>query len=118
MVDMDKLRVKTTQGELLGGEFISDLNGEKYYGFLGIPYAKPPVGNLRFMVSVHNFLMIFSYFVIFRSVTVSTYADRRITYYVPKKHFVCVSLTLSIVYFPLFSHYLFFYPSKKEDYTY
>lgn len=45
------LVVKTAQGKLLGTERTSDLDGIGYYAFLGIPYAKPPIGNLRFMVS-------------------------------------------------------------------
>ncbi|XP_047535130.1 esterase FE4-like [Vanessa atalanta] len=39
--------VSINQGKLKGGEAISD-NGVPYYEFLGIPYAKPPIGNLRF----------------------------------------------------------------------
>jgi carboxylesterase type B len=35
------------QGQLKGVTG-TDLNGERYYKFLGIPYAKPPVGPLRF----------------------------------------------------------------------
>lgn len=50
-MDDAKYLVKIPQGTLLGREFISDLNGSVFYAFLGIPYAKPPVGNLRFMVS-------------------------------------------------------------------
>lgn len=34
------------------GYKISTSYGYKYYNFLGIPYAKPPVGNLRFKVCV------------------------------------------------------------------
>lgn len=37
----------TTQGQLKGITD-TDLNGETYYKFMGIPYAKPPVGPLRF----------------------------------------------------------------------
>lgn len=37
------------QGRLEGKTGL-DYNGRKYYSFLGIPYAKPPIGNLRFKV--------------------------------------------------------------------
>lgn len=43
--------VKTRSGDVRGIEIKSILEGEKYYSFLGIPYAEPPVGSLRFMVS-------------------------------------------------------------------
>ncbi|CAH0729587.1 unnamed protein product, partial [Brenthis ino] len=39
--------VTLSQGKLKGGKAVSD-NGTPYYEFLGIPYAKPPLGNLRF----------------------------------------------------------------------
>nr|ARM65382.1 putative antennal esterase CXE11 [Ectropis obliqua] len=39
--------VTIAQGKLKGAEAISE-NGFKYYRFLNIPYAKPPVGRLRF----------------------------------------------------------------------
>lgn len=41
--------VNTKQG-LLKGAMTKTLNGTKYYEFLEIPYAKPPIGNLRFKV--------------------------------------------------------------------
>lgn len=39
----DSLRIRTEQGELHG----KTINGAKVRAFLGIPYAAPPVGNLR-----------------------------------------------------------------------
>jgi len=32
------------------GTFLSSSNGRKYSAFRGIPYAKPPIGELRFKV--------------------------------------------------------------------
>lgn len=40
----------------LRGTITKDDNDEQVYAFLGIPYAKAPVGNLRFKVSSENFL--------------------------------------------------------------
>lgn len=35
----------------LRGEVMKNESGERVYTFLGIPFAKPPVGDLRFKVS-------------------------------------------------------------------
>nr|XP_026483497.1 esterase FE4-like [Vanessa tameamea] len=40
-------QVKVPQG-VLKGKVCSTYNGKKFYSFEGIPYAKPPVGDLRF----------------------------------------------------------------------
>lgn len=49
--------VEVKQGQLEGQIKESILSGKEYYSFLGIPYAKPPVGELRFQVSklIHDF---------------------------------------------------------------
>lgn len=44
--------VNTNSGPVEGVEVKSILKDEKYYSFMGIPYARPPVGELRFMVRV------------------------------------------------------------------
>ncbi|XP_018335762.1 esterase FE4-like isoform X1 [Agrilus planipennis] len=44
---MDDPTVTIHQG-VLRGSIGQDHAGEKYYSFLGIPYAKPPLGDLRF----------------------------------------------------------------------
>lgn len=44
------IEVSVQQGRLAGASFVSR-NGTEYYGFLGIPFAKPPLGELRFEVS-------------------------------------------------------------------
>lgn len=41
--------VEISHGELRG-TFFDNLEGNKFCAFLGIPYAKPPVGSLRFKV--------------------------------------------------------------------
>lgn len=42
--------VGTTYGAVVGSKRTTIL-GDVFYSFLGIPYAKPPVGDLRFKVS-------------------------------------------------------------------
>lgn len=46
---MDGPVVKTPLGDLQGTVIKTD-RGEKIYSFLGVPYAKPPVDDLRFKV--------------------------------------------------------------------
>lgn len=48
------LLVKTSSGELHGNTDETLLNRRIFYSFRGIPYAKPPVGELRFRVSVQK----------------------------------------------------------------
>jgi len=43
--------LRVTQGDLRGRKIITK-SGLQYYSFQGIPYATPPVGNLRFKVSI------------------------------------------------------------------
>lgn len=52
---MEPINVCIEQG-LLRGKTDTDLNGRPYFAFLGIPYAKPPIANLRFKVLVHCLL--------------------------------------------------------------
>lgn len=42
--------IEVKQGQLEGTITKSILTGKKYFCYLGIPYAKPPVGDLRFQV--------------------------------------------------------------------
>ncbi|KAI4468851.1 carboxylesterase [Holotrichia oblita] len=44
---MDDVIIHVQQGSLRG-KIGTDNNGRNYYQFLGIPYAKPPIGKLRF----------------------------------------------------------------------
>lgn len=43
--------VTVEQGKLRGGDAVT-ASGYKYYEFLTVPYAKPPIGDLRFKVKV------------------------------------------------------------------
>nr|NP_001165390.1 carboxyl/cholinesterase 2 precursor [Bombyx mori]BAI66478.1 carboxyl/cholinesterase 2 [Bombyx mori] len=42
------IQVSVTQGILEGEELANEVDGSTLYSFKGIPYAQPPVGNLRF----------------------------------------------------------------------
>lgn len=46
----DSIVATTEQGNVLGSVRVNRKGG-KFYSFTSIPYAKPPVGDLRFMVS-------------------------------------------------------------------
>lgn len=48
---MSAVIVDVKQGTLKGRTGI-DYAGKTYYSFQGIPYAKPPVGKLRFKVKL------------------------------------------------------------------
>lgn len=50
---MEEVIVSVVQGKLKG-KISTDYAGNKFYSFQGIPYAKPPVGNLRFKVIFQN----------------------------------------------------------------
>lgn len=47
--------VETVNGPVKG-ILKTSIVGESFYRFRGIPYAKPPIGDLRFKVSVNNTL--------------------------------------------------------------
>lgn len=46
----DGIIATTEQGNVMGSVRVNRKGG-KFYSFTAIPYAKPPVGELRFMVS-------------------------------------------------------------------
>lgn len=43
--------IEVNEGKLLG-TIKTNINGDQFYGFHGVPFAKPPLGNLRFKVCV------------------------------------------------------------------
>lgn len=45
----EEIVVKTKSGLVKGFKITSDFD-YSYFNFIGIPYAKPPIGELRFMV--------------------------------------------------------------------
>lgn len=46
----------TTQEGVLRGKTAKDLNGSEFFSFQGVPYAQPPIGELRFKVTVPNLI--------------------------------------------------------------
>lgn len=54
----DNVYLRIEQGLLRGKKMISR-NGRQFYGFLKIPYAEPPLGQLRFKVSPLNDFYLF-----------------------------------------------------------
>jgi carboxylesterase 2 len=44
-----EVEVKIAKG-ILRGQILKSRNGRPYYSYTGVPYAKPPVGELRFEV--------------------------------------------------------------------
>jgi len=52
---MSKTKVQVAEGKL-NGVVVNGYNNVRYLAFRGIPYAKPPVGELRFKVR-YNILL-------------------------------------------------------------
>jgi hypothetical protein len=50
-INMNSTTVVTTKQGKLRGKKVMTANGVAYFSFQGIPYAKPPIGALRFKVS-------------------------------------------------------------------
>lgn len=48
----DTIVVNTITGQVRGLKAVTLFESKSYYSFKGIPYAKPPLGDLRFKVSV------------------------------------------------------------------
>jgi carboxylesterase type B len=49
----ERITVGVAQGDLRGRKTVT-ASGTTYYSFKGIPYAKPPLGSLRFGVSTQR----------------------------------------------------------------
>jgi len=49
----ETVNVCVTEGELRGRKAVT-VSGTTFCSFKGIPYAKPPLGSLRFSVSTHR----------------------------------------------------------------
>lgn len=48
----DILKVKLPHGGALVGRYLSTFKGKGMRAFMGVPYAKPPLDELRFKVSI------------------------------------------------------------------
>lgn len=49
--DLEEIVIVTKQGKLVGVKLYTAETNKPYFSFSNIPYAKPPLGNLRFKVS-------------------------------------------------------------------
>lgn len=70
IMNSNRVVVNVREGKLIG-IIDENIHGGNYIAFRGIPYAKPPVGELRFKVSAkrfwHYFILRFSLTIIFRN---------------------------------------------------
>lgn len=57
----ETLKVQLSHGGTVVGRYLTTVKGRGMRAFMGVPYAKPPVGELRFMVS--DFYLQFSRFI-------------------------------------------------------
>jgi len=59
LLDMEtnRIDVHVQEGKLVG-TIEKNIHGNKYFSFRGIPYAKPPLGDLRFKVDSRRFIII------------------------------------------------------------
>lgn len=57
IMNSNRVAVNVHEGELIG--IIEEgIHGGNYIAFRGIPYAKPPVGKLRFKVNISRFVLV------------------------------------------------------------
>lgn len=52
-----EIEVRIADG-ILKGQVLQSRDGRTYYSYIGIPYAKPPIGDLRLKVLTLNLIFI------------------------------------------------------------
>lgn len=57
MLCVSSRTVDTTHGKISGRVLKTLIKQVEYYGFMGIPYAAPPIKDLRFMVNKNAFFL-------------------------------------------------------------
>jgi len=55
-MEANRVDVRVQEGKLIG-TVEENIYGNKYFAFRGIPYAKPPLGELRFKVNTQRFVI-------------------------------------------------------------
>lgn len=50
----ENLKVQLNDGSKLFGRYLTSDSGKGIRGFLGVPYAEPPINELRFKVRLKN----------------------------------------------------------------
>lgn len=53
--------IVSIQDGKLQGKVMQDRFGNPFWGFLSIPYATPPLGELRFKASIYNASLLYQY---------------------------------------------------------
>lgn len=52
----DSLRITVPHGGQIVGRYLTTHDGKGIRAFLGVPYAEPPIGSLRFKVRIYFYL--------------------------------------------------------------
>ena len=50
----DNMKVQLPDGSHLLGRYLTSITGRGIRAFMGVPYAEPPIGDLRFKVNLTN----------------------------------------------------------------
>lgn len=61
----DSLRITLSHGGKIVGRYVTTHDGKGVRAFLGVPYAEPPVGPLRFKVEINLGFLTFEIFFFF-----------------------------------------------------